>query len=63
MMTTEARVAAVKERVRARQQQKRRYHQFPGSLLGVCQNEKLQKKRRAPGSHRDATGTWEEEIT
>ena len=41
----------------------RHYHQFPGSLLGVCQNEKLQKKRRAPGSHRDATGTWEEEIT
>ena len=52
MMTTEARVAAVKERVRARQQQKRHYHQFPGSLLGVCQNEKLQKKGVAAGAAR-----------
>ena len=24
----------------------RHYHQFPSSLLGVCQNEKLKKKRR-----------------
>ena len=24
----------------------RHYHQFPNSLLGVCQNEKLKKKRR-----------------
>ena len=28
----------------------RHYHQFPGSLLGVCNNEKRRKKRRARGS-------------
>ena len=59
MMTTEARVAAVKERVRARQQQKRHYHQFPGSQLGVCSNE----KRRRPGKQRGAAGTRKEEPT
>ncbi len=26
---------------------RRHYHQFPGSLLGVCNNEKRRKKRRA----------------
>ena len=25
----------------------RHYHQFPGSLLGVCDNEKRRKKRRS----------------
>ena len=28
----------------------RHYHQFPGSLLGVCDNEKRRKKRRSRGS-------------
>ena len=26
----------------------RHYHQFPGSLLGVCNNEKRRKKRARP---------------
>ena len=26
------------------------YHQFPGSLLGVCRNEKRRKTGRSPGS-------------
>ena len=30
----------------------RHYHQFPSSLLGVCQNEKLQKKGVAAGAAR-----------
>ena len=28
----------------------RHYHQIPGSLLGVCDNEKRRKKRRSPRS-------------
>ena len=28
----------------------RHYHQFPGSLLRVCDNEKRRKKRRSPRS-------------
>lgn len=35
------------------------YHQFPGSLLGVCNNEKRRKKRRARGSGQ-STKTKEE---
>lgn len=37
----------------------RRYHQFPGSLLGVCNNEKRRKKRRARRSGQ-STKTKEE---
>ena len=32
----------------------RHYHQFPGSLLGVCQNEKRRKKRRGRRSGQSA---------
>ena len=35
----------------------RHYHQFPGSQLGVCSNE----KRRRPGRQRGAAGTRKEE--
>lgn len=28
----------------------RHYHQFPGSLLGVCRNEKRRRTGRSPGS-------------
>lgn len=37
----------------------RHYHQFPGSLLGVCNNEKRRKKRRARRSGQ-STKTKEE---
>ena len=37
----------------------RRYHQFPSSLLGVCNNEKRRKKRRARRSGQ-STKTKEE---
>ena len=37
----------------------RHYHQFPGSQLGVCSNE----KRRRPGKSRSAAGTRMEEPT
>ena len=37
----------------------RHYHQFPGSQLGVCSNE----KRRRPGKQRGAAGTRKEEPT
>ena len=37
----------------------RHYHQFPGSQLGVCSNE----KRRRPGKSRSAAGTRKEEPT
>ena len=37
----------------------RHYHPFPSSLLGVCQNEKLKKKRRGRRSGQ-STKTKEE---
>ena len=37
----------------------RHYHQFPGSQLGVCSNE----KRRRSGKSRSAAGTRKEEPT
>ena len=37
----------------------RHYHQFPGSLLGVCNNEKRRKKRRTRRSGQ-STKTKEE---
>ena len=38
----------------------RHYHQFPGSLLGVCDNEKRRKKKRRSRRSGPNPGTKEE---
>ena len=38
----------------------RHYHQFPGSLLGICDNEKRRKKKRRSCRSGPNSGTKEE---
>lgn len=40
----------------------RHYHQFPGSLLGVCDNEKRRKKKRRSRRSGPNPGTKEETL-